>query len=129
MNDIKQPSDRTLTDLQVRIQSESDIQIETMEGRRSGSPEELPEIERELTMLTGAMEGLYQRLGALAAVLTPVLDPGTHEYLMTQGQGRPLGSASDFEIVTPVGQHIAKISMAIGQCEDALGALVARVRV
>lgn len=117
---------RALTNLQKRIEDEVQMHLQAdMERREKGGPNDLSEVDRELTMCVGALEGLYQRLGALAAKLGPVM-PGGTVASMTQGPGRV--DSHDFEVTTEVGQRINALHRSISEIEDALGVLVAQVR-
>lgn len=113
------------TDLQRRLDSELQMYQESLMARREkGGPDDLGEVDRELTMAAGALEGLYQRIGALAATLGPAMPAGLVQELLHQP-----GRASDEpEVFTQVGQRIAQIRRAISECEDVLGALVVNVR-
>lgn len=113
-----------LTDLQRRLESELDMHLEITAKRRNGGPEELGEIDRELLILSGALEGLGQRVGALAATLGPVLPGDIHAHLM-QPQADP---DDGFMVATEVGQRIATIRRAVTQTEHVLSVLLNSVR-
>lgn len=115
-----------MTRLQSRIQDEVQMHHEVLAKHRdSGGPEMMGEIDRELTMATGALEGVYQRLGGLAAKLAPVM-PGDTLLNMTAGPGRALQDS--FEVNSEVGRRIHEVTAAISEIEDALGTLVNSVR-
>lgn len=119
---------RPQTDLQRRLESELQMHHEVRSKRReSGGPDDMSEIDRELTMATGALEGLYQRIGTLAAALQPVLNPNTVGQLI-DGPGR-VDPRDAYETNSEVGQRIAKITRAIAECEDVVGSLAVNVRV
>ena len=116
---------RPMTRLQERLQSEAQMHAESqMERRERGGPEHLGEIDRELTMAIGALEGLFQRIGALAAVLEPVLTPGAAQRDSLALRKEP----EEFEINSQVGRRVADIRRAITECEDVLGSIGANVR-
>lgn len=116
------------TQLQRRLESENQMYQETLMTRREkGGPDDLGEIDRELTMATGALEGLYQRIGALAAVLGPVMPAGLVQKLLDQ-PGRVNDEHEEHEVFTELGQRVAQIRRAISECEDVLGSLVVHVR-
>ena len=117
---------RPQTDLQRRLESEHQMHHESsMKLREQGSPETFGEVDREVTMCMGALEGLYQRIGALTAILGPIMPSGVGNR-MQSGEGRI--DVSPYEVETEVGQRIQVIHRAISECEDTVGGLVASVR-
>ena len=53
------------------------------------SPESMPELTREITMLRGAMHSVRQRTAQLAVKLQPVLGAEAYEMLEKELTGRP----------------------------------------
>lgn len=113
---------RPQSDLQRRIEQ---AQAEGMERRtksRNGGPEDMSEVDRELTMASGAIQGVQQRLAELAVKLGPVMPGDTLSRLQ---RGDDTLARQEFEIATEVGQRVRSLTMEISEIEHALSYLLA----
>lgn len=116
------------TRLQERLQSELQVHAEVaMERRSKGDPTTTPEIDKYLLMIDGAMEGVYQRLGGLAAALQPILPEGSvHRLIENPTRAMATGVVDDPE--TELGARLLTHLQALSELEDVLGSLNNGVR-
>lgn len=113
------------TPLQQRIVSELEMHAEGAQKRRAGGPDDMTEIDREFTMLEGALEGVYQRVGTLVGVLLPVAD----EALVARIQSPDARVLNDhFQITSTFGHRLRELHGRINELEDVLSTIVSSVR-
>jgi hypothetical protein len=114
---------RPTTEFQDRMnRALEERQVARMEG--PGSPDTIPEIQRELTMVQGAMQGVHQRLADLVAVLGPVMPSKQADAIR---QIEPLRDDS-FEVVTEMGRGLRGVQVDLHEVESVLSLLVHGVR-
>lgn len=117
---------RPQTHIQSRIEQETAIR---MESHEKGSPDAMPEIEREITMAMGAVHGVEQRLGELVAKLRPVLDEKTWMTL-TRGDDNTVRPSEDLAMApqSEYGTRLRALQYEITALEHVLSYLVQGVR-
>lgn len=116
---------RPMTHLQSRIEQEMSMR---MERRGEGGPHDAPEIDREITMVQGALHGVEQRLGELVAKLQPVMHPKEYAALVSGGDHVMRPDTDDLAPMTEYGQRIREIQYAVTGIEHALSYLGQGVR-
>jgi hypothetical protein len=114
---------RPQTEFQRRLESSQTEGMERASQVRNGGPGDMSEIDRELTMASGALQGVQQRIAELAVKLGPVL-PGDTVGRMMQGADFPRKGSDEFEINTEVGQRIRQVTNQISELEDAVSMLL-----
>lgn len=95
--------------------------------RRDEAPDRVPEIDREITMIQGALQGIEQRVGELAAALHPVLDPKTWAAL-THGDIERMAVSDELAPTTEYGERLRRIQYEISALEATLSYLSQGVR-
>lgn len=113
-----------------RLQERLDVALqeyaELLAKQRSGGPNDLSEIDRELTVCVGAIEGVHQRLAELTARLQSVL-PG-HVIAVLTGEDPGVvrqDRLDEYEVSTEVGTRLRGLQQEISNVEDALSHLLA----
>lgn len=117
------PMERPQTDLQRRLQSASEEYAERQVQIHNGGPEDMGEVDREVQMLQGAIQGVHQRLAELAVRLAPVLRPVTLDTLMRETRAKPTRE-DQYAPETPLGQRVRRIAEDISEIEDVISALI-----
>ena len=118
---------RPQTPIQSRIEQETALRYEAAE---KGTPEEMPEISREITMCMGALEGVNQRLAELVARLKPAMDERAWQNI-NHGDDGLIPARSTEDHLAPqseYGQRLRQTQHAIGDIENVLSYLLQGVR-
>lgn len=116
---------RAQTDMQRRLEQALSEHAEVRMSVRNGGPDDLPEVERELTMCSGAIHGVQQRVADLAARLMPVM-PG--DGLTRLLKDIEPGSSLEPDTQTEVGQRLRSLQRQMSEIETVLSHLIALVR-
>lgn len=126
---------RSSTELERRLQSERELALERRD--RDGSPEQLPELEREVGLVTGALAGVEQRAAELIVALDQVVHHDTllvlekvraerQERLRRQEEGGEAAGRLPGAL-TPTGQRLRELYDRLGELEDTIGAVRSRL--
>lgn len=112
---------RPQTELQRRVRDALEMH-DAVEGERraKGGPDDLGELDRELTMIEGALQGVYQRFGETVAAVRPVLDPKALHALL---EAEPHSLHSTVDSLAPrtvVGERVRRLQYALSELEQAL---------
>lgn len=118
---------RPQTHVQSLIEQETALR---MEAREKGAPGDMPEIDREITMVQGALQGVEQRLAELAARLRPVLDEKTWAVLNHGDDNRVLADSTrdDLHPQSEYGVRLRNVQYEIAAVEHFLSYLGQGVR-
>lgn len=108
---------RGRSELQERLMRQLE---ETTEMKRSGSPEDMPEIERELVIIEGALQGVEQRVAEALAHLRRVI-PDMHLEKAIHAEPGQLRQAGPLE--THYGRRLSRVSQRLSEVEAMLGVI------
>lgn len=95
---------------------------------RGGGPEEMPELDRELTMLQGATTSVQTRLADLVAAMTPVLGVKTLTGIADSGEVTDVRRDEQFPIETGYGQRMRNLQRDLSEVEAVLSQLTHGIR-
>lgn len=88
------------------------------------TPEEMPELQRELTILAGASQGMLIRAKELHEKLLPII----RQYPESADRTEP-GKDSAFPTYTPLGNQMRQIYSTMQEAEDIISTLIHRAGV
>lgn len=114
-----------LNEMQERIRAAYEEYDEI--GRQDGGPDDTPEVKREAMMLSGAVQGVQQRVAELAAALRPILGLQVTNQLVAPTGPKP-STPENWKLDTQVGVDLRSIQNRISEIEDTLGILLSGVR-
>lgn len=125
----EEPATRAATPLQRRIREALEMaEIAEHERRAKGGPDDLGEVDRELTMIEGALEGVRQRVGEVTASVRPVLDEKALAAVLGELEQYQARSDDEWAPRTAVGRRVRGIQTALSEIEAALAYLAQGVR-
>lgn len=113
---------RPASELEDRVMRERELESERRLSASSRSPEELGEVDRELTMLRGALAGVQQRVAELCVRVEPVLRE-------LPGPVPPQPFEPGFPVETDLGRRLADVRRQLGELEQLAGVTVSRLAV
>jgi hypothetical protein len=102
--------------------------METMAGAGipSQSPENMPEVPREVNIIRGAALNVQQRARELSEQLGPI----TRQYPESvSDQVKPIGENDNFPVNSPLGQELRLIYKELQETEDILSRAIHRLAV
>lgn len=113
---------RAHSELQDRVLQALEMASSVSLEQHAGSPDMVPEIERELTMLEGALQGVYQRVGEVVAACESVLTTRALNAICEEQPARP-PSEDAFAIETSLGRRLRELQYRLTEIEHALSYL------
>lgn len=123
--DVTKAPPHPKTRLQERLDVALQEYAELLAKQRSGGPVDLSEIDRELTVCDGAIEGVHQRLAELTARLQPVLPSHVIAVLTGEDPGVRQDPLDEYEVSTEIGTRLRGLQREISSVASALSHLLA----